>query len=464
MKQGYDSCFNEPRFYFFDSGGFDTMYDKESVLEFVEQNDVKFIRLAFCDMFGTLKNISINARELKRAFEEGISFDASSVKGFMNVAKSDLLLFPDPNTITILPWRPQSGRVVRFYCEIKHPDGSIFEGDCRYLLKMSEEECESMGFSPKIGSECEFYLFQRDEHGKPTKNPHDEAGYFDVAPLDAGENVRREICLNLEEMNITPEASHHEAGPGQNEVDFKYDTALSAADNLISFKSCVKAVAIQNGLFASFMAKPLPKESGSGLHINLSLSKNDRNIFVNDYNDMEEEQKFFIAGILNRAKEMSVVLNPTTNSYHRLGNKKAPKYITWSKENRSQLIRIPAATSREYSRIEVRQADPSANPYLAYTLLLRAGLEGIKNKEELQEPCNRNLYEYEGYEYDVLPSSLKEACELFEQSDFIKSILPSEMISHYLEVKYQECHELEQIVNKNLSIETFEDDKYFNFI
>lgn len=440
------------------------MYNKETVLEFVEQNDVKFIRLAFCDIFGTLKNISINAQELKRAFEDGISFDASSVKGFMNVSESDLLLFPDPDTMAILPWRPQSGRVVRFYCDIKHPDGRMFEGDVRHLLKEQEEVCESLGYTPKIGSECEFYLFQRDEFNKPTNIPHDEASYFDVAPLDAGENVRREICLNLEEMNIQPESSHHEQGPGQNEVDFKYDKALQSADNVISFKSCVRAVALQNGLFASFMAKPLPEESGSGMHINISLAKNDRNIFESDYENMEEEQKYFIAGILKRIKDISLILNPTTNSYQRLGNERAPKYITWSKQNRSQLIRIPATTNQEYSRVEVRLADPSANPYLAYTLLLAAGIKGITNKEELSPSCDMNLYTYEGDEFEKLPSTLEEACSWFEKSEFVKEILPESVINSFLEVKVQEVKEYNTCIKENISVEEFEKRKYFKFI
>ncbi|NBK96981.1 MAG: glutamine synthetase [Erysipelotrichia bacterium] len=440
------------------------MYNEETVLSFIEQNDVKFIRLAFCDIFGTLKNISINPQEMKRAFKEGIGFDASSVKGFMNVAESDLLLFPDPDTMAILPWRPQSGRVLRFYCDIKHPDGTVFEGDIRHLLKEQVEACESLGYTPKIGSECEFYLFQRDDFNKPTKIPHDEASYFDVAPLDAGENVRREICLNLEEMNIQPESSHHEQGPGQNEVDFKYDCALQSADHVISFKICVRAVALQNGLFASFMAKPLMQESGSGMHINISLAENDRNIFASDYEDMKEEQKYFIAGILNRIKDMSLILNPTTNSYHRLGSERAPKFITWSKQNRSQLIRIPASTSAEYSRIEVRLADPACNPYLAFTLLLAAGMKGIINQEKLIPACDMNLYEYKGNDYEMLPHSLEEACHLFKQSDFIRELLPASVMNSFLEVKIQECKEYTTSIKENNSIEEFEERKYFKFI
>lgn len=374
------------------------------------------------------------------------------------------MLFPDPDTIAVLPWRPQSGRVVRFYCNIKHPDGRMFEGEVRHLLKKQEEVCESLGYTPKIGSECEFYLFQRDEYNQPTKIPHDEASYFDVAPLDAGENVRREICLNLEAMNIQPESSHHEQGPGQNEVDFKYDKALQSADNVISFKSCVRAVAMQNGLFASFMAKPLIEESGSGMHINISLVKNDRNLFESDYEDMEEEQKWLIAGILNRIKEISIILNPTTNSYFRLGNERAFKYITWSKQNRSQLIRIPAATNQEYSHVEVRLADPAANPYLAYGLLLAAGIKGITNKEELMPPCDMNLYTYEGNEFEKLPNCLEEACYLFEKSEFIKEVLPENVINRFLEVKVQEVNEYNTSINENVSVEEFEYRKYFKLI
>ena len=308
------------------------------VLKFVEENDVKFIRLAFCDIFGTQKNVAIMPEELPRAFETGISLDASSVRGFFNARETDLFLVPDPGTLSILPWRPSHGRVVRLFCNIRYPDGRIFEGDCRNILRKAAARAASMGYVCKIGSECEFYLFQTDENGDPTMIPQDRAGYCDIAPRDRGENVRREICLTLEQMGIRPENSHHEQGPGQNEIDFKYSDALSAADNLITFKSVVKTIAARNGLYASFMPKPLADKSGSGMHINLSLFKNRKNLFGTDGSGRSEEAESFMAGILHRVPEITAFLNPLTNSYARFGSFDAPKYLTWSHQNRSQPV------------------------------------------------------------------------------------------------------------------------------
>ncbi|MFA9423690.1 MAG: glutamine synthetase family protein, partial [Sedimentibacter sp.] len=344
-------------------------YTMDEVLQFIYDNDVKFVRLSFCDIFGTIKNISILSEELPRAFECGISFDASSIRGFLNIEESDLFLYPDPSTLDILPWRPQQGRVVRFYCDIKYPDGTPFDGDGRAILQKSVAKAHNLGYSIEIGSECEFYLFEEDEKGYPTKVPQDNARYFDVAPLDKGENVRRDISLTLEQMGIHPECSHHEQGPGQNEIDFKYSDAMSAADNLVTFKSAVKTIAHLNGLYASFMPKPLKDFSGSGLHINISLLKNNINLFDNIQNNHSTEAESFIAGILNRIKEITVFLNPLTNSYDRFGSHSAPKFVTWSYQNRSQLIRIPAAKGK-YSRMELRSSDPSCNPYYAFAMLI----------------------------------------------------------------------------------------------
>jgi len=415
-------------------------YTRNEVLQFVSENDVKFIRMAFCDIFGTQKNISIISEELTRAFESGISFDASAVRGFMNVEESDLFLYPDPATLAILPWRPQHGRVLRFFCDIKHPDGTPFEGDGRNILRKAVKRAEDMGYVCKIGSECEFYLFELDEKGHPTDVPHDFAGYCDIAPMDKGENVRREICLTLEEMGIKPESSHHEQGPGQNEVDFKYNDALSAADNLITFKAVVKTIASRNGLFASFMPKPIRNKSGSGLHVNISLSKNGSNIFKTGKEGHSKEAESFIAGIMHRINEITVFLNPLTNSYARFGSYEAPKYVTWSHQNRSQLIRIPAAQG-DYNRMELRSPDPACNPYLAFSLIISAGLDGIENKMSLCEPANFNLYDADENRLrgiQALPENLGAAIKLAQNSQFIRRVLPQKTIEKYIQAKQME--------------------------
>lgn len=408
-------------------------------LQFVEENDVKFIRLAFCDIFGRQKNISIMPKELPRAFESGISFDASAIRGFMNVEESDLFLVPEAGTISILPWRPSHGRVMRFFSNIKHPDGTPFEGDGRYILKKAVQQCANMGYVCKIGTECEFYLFETDEKGNPTDQPHDHGTYCDIAPLDKGENVRREICLTLEEMGLLPESSHHEQGPGQNEIDFQYSDAMTTADNLITFRSAVKVVAARNGLYASFMPKPIPGKSGSGMHTNISLSKNGENIFRAENGEYSPEAKSFIAGIMEIIPEITLFLNPTTNSYARFGEFEAPKYITWSHQNRSQLVRIPAATG-EFSRMELRSPDLSCNPYLAFSLLIHAGLEGIKEHKTLSAPSNYNLYEHDVFMEGLtpLPKNLGEAIVCAEKSRFLRTVFTEDFIQKFLEVKRQE--------------------------
>ncbi|MBP7480690.1 MAG: glutamine synthetase, partial [Spirochaetaceae bacterium] len=364
-------------------------YTEKEVLQFVEQNDVKFIKLTFIDIFGNSKNISIMPDELPRAFSHGIPFDASEVKGFMKTFETDLFLVPDPSTLAVLPWRPQHGRVVRFYCSIVYPDGRSFEGDSRCLLKQTVGELQKEGISCRIGTECEFYLFELDEKGNSTLTPHDNASYCDTAPLDKGENVRRDICLTLEEMGIKPESSHHETGPGQHEIDFKCSETLTAADNLATFKMVVKTIAAKNGLHASFHPKPLYVDndevhytkSGSGLHINFSLHKDGKNLLEHkDENDsLHPAAANFIAGILYRIKDITAFLNPVEESYNRLGSFEAPGYISWSKQNRSQLIRIPSSYGDNF-RFELRSPDPMCNQYIALSLLLKAGLEGIKDK------------------------------------------------------------------------------------
>ena len=391
------------------------IYTAREVYDFVRQEDVKFIRLAFCDVNGKQKNISIMPDELPRAFSDGISFDASAIKGFGDEVGSDLLLFPVPSTLNILPWRSSHGNVIRMFCSMKYPDGTQFEKDSRMILQRAVDAAAAKGVSVQFGAEFEFYLFNTDEKGMPTDEPFDRAGYMDVAPEDRGENARREICLTLLEMGIKPESSHHEEGPGQNEIDFRYSDAMTAADNAMNFMTVVKAAAQRNGIYADFSPKPLPGESGNGLHINMSVKTADG----------EDHTNAFMAGILAHIKEMTAFLNPTEDSYKRLGEKKAPKYITWSPENRSQLIRIPAAKG-EYRRIELRSPDPTANPYIAYALLIMAGLDAIERELTAPEAVNVNLYKADSSvtePLDRLPASLDEAIAVAEGSDFIRGVI-----------------------------------------
>lgn len=391
------------------------IYTAREVYDFVRQEDVKFIRLAFCDVNGKQKNISIMPDELPRAFSDGISFDASAIKGLGDEVGSDLLLFPVPSTLNILPWRSSHGNVIRMFCSMKYPDGTQFEKDSRMILQRAVDAAAAKGVSVQFGAEFEFYLFNTDERGMPTDEPFDRAGYMDVAPEDRGENARREICLTLLEMGIKPESSHHEEGPGQNEIDFRYSDAMTAADNAMNFMTVVKAAAQRNGIYADFSPKPLPGESGNGLHINMSVKTADG----------EDHTNAFMAGILAHIKEMTAFLNPTEDSYKRLGEKKAPKYITWSPENRSQLIRIPAAKG-EYRRIELRSPDPTANPYIAYALLIMAGLDGIERELNAPEAVNINLYKADSSvtePLDRLPASLDEAIAVAEGSDFIRGVI-----------------------------------------
>jgi len=398
-------------------------YSKEEVMEYVQEDDVKFIRLAFCDVFGKQKNISIMPKELNRAFEYGIAIDASSIEGFGDETRSDLFLHPEAGTIMQLPWRPEYGKVVRMFSSITYPDGRPFECDTRNLLKKAVEKAESLGYHFYFGAEQEFYLFNLDEKGKPTKEPYDEAGYMDIAPDDKGENIRREICLTLEQMGICPESSHHEEGPGQNEIDFKYSDPLTAADNAATFQTVVRTVAYRNGLHADFSPKPLEDKPGNGFHINMSVKSD----------DCSDNMYYMIAGILEKAEEMTVFLNPTENSYKRLGKDKAPLYISWSAENRSQLIRIPAA-SGQYRRAELRWPDPSTNPYIAFALLIYAGLYGIENKIQLPDPSDINLYKADEEtlsKFRKLPQTLKDACEKASNSEFIRDNIPAAVSDIY---------------------------------
>ena len=418
-------------------------------LEFVKENDVKFVRLSFCDIFGFQKNISIMADELESAFENGVSFDAHVIRGFRDITQSDLFLFPDPSTLAVLPWRPVAGRVVRFYCDIKTPNaaGSPFEHDTRMILKKMADYAHKMGYVCKIGAECEFYLFKTDENGKPSNITLDNGTYMDISPLDKGEDIRREICLTLEEMGIKPESSHHEQGPGQNEIDFKFDDAVASADNLQTFKTVVKAIASRNGLFASFMPKPFLDAPGNGMHINLSLYQNGKNIFCNTENEHSKTAESFIAGVMDKTAEITLFLNPLANSYERLGKFEAPKFVSWSHQNRSQLVRIPAATG-EKVRMELRSPDPSLNPYLAFALILGAGIDGIKKNKTLQPAVNEDLFTADisiTKNLAMLPNTLEKAIALAEDSSFAKNILGEALLLKYIELKKAEAKEFSAI-------------------
>ena len=398
-------------------------YSKEEVLQYVREEDVKFIRLAFCDVFGKQKNISIMPEELPRAFEYGIAFDASAIAGFGDETRCDLLLHPDPETLMLLPWRPEHGKVVRMFTHITYPDGTLFECDTRSLLKKAVEDAKKAGYTFAFGAEQEFYLFELDEKNKPTKIPYDEAGYMDLAPEDRGENIRREICLTLEQMGIRPESSHHEEGPGQNEIDFRYSDPLTAADNTMTFQTVVKTIARRNGVFVDFSPKPLDDKPGNGFHINMSVKPS----------DSSENLCYMIAGVLEKVVEMTAFLNPTEDSYKRFGMDKAPGYVSWSSENRSQLVRIPAAVG-EYRRAELRSPDPMANPYLAFTLMIYAALNGLENKLDLPEAANINLYKADAEtlaRFKKLPESLSDACKVAAASEFIKKHIPTAILDIY---------------------------------
>ncbi len=399
-------------------------YSVNEIMQYVAEEDVKFIRLAFCDVFGRQKNISVMPQELKRAFGYGVVIDGSAIAGFGGDIRSDLLLHPDASTLSVLPWRPEHGRVIRMFCALTHPDGTPFEGDTRSLLRCAIADAAKAGVAFSFGSEMEFYLFKSDENGEKTDIPHDRAGYMDIAPLDKGENVRREICLTLEQMGIMPESSHHEEGPGQNEIDFRYADPLTAADDAVTFRGVVNAIAALNGLCADFSPKPIADRAGNGMHINISARSADgRDIMPQ-----------VIAGILHHIPGITLFLNRTEASYRRFGSCKAPHYISWSDQNRSQLIRIPAAEG-EYRRAELRSPDPMCNPYLAFALLIWAGLDGIEQGHPLPAAADVNLYtapEEVSSSYETLPETLGEARALAQKSELVKAHVPEMIVANYL--------------------------------
>ena len=437
------------------------MINKE-LLDYIEDNDVKFIRLSFCDLLGKTKNISILSSELKSVFEFGRPIDSCAIPVYSDVSNSDLLLVPDASSLSLLPWRPQTNSVARFYCNVKNPDGTYFVADGRHMLRTASAELQKLGFECNMGTKCEFYLFRTDVNDNPTKTHFDNGSYLDISPLDKGENIRREVCLCFEEMGLNPESSHHEQGPGQNEIDFKFSDPLSAADNFLTLKSVVKSVATRNGLFASFMPKPLLNKSGNGMHLNISLQKDGENILSNPENENYAQAKSFIAGILEKIPEMTLFLNPINNSYERFGAFEAPKYISWSLMNRSGLIRLPLA-QKGRERIELRSPDATLNPYIAFSLILYAGMYGIENKLELMDVIDCDLYNADEditKHLRTLPTNLSEAIELARNSEFLIKHLGKDCLSAYIKYKEKEYADFTKVSDK----ETYYNDKDFRIL
>ena len=418
-------------------------YTKEDIKQIVKDKNVKFIRLQFTDILGTIKNVEIPLSQLDKALDNKMMFDGSSIEGFVRIEESDMYLRPDLDTFMIFPWTAEKGKVARLICDIARPDGTPFEGDPRSNLKRILKEMEELGFTGfNLGPEPEFFLFKLDNEQKVTLELNDDGGYFDLAPTDLGENCRRDIVLELEEMGFEVEASHHEVAPGQHEIDFKYENAIEACDNIQTFKLVVKTIARKHGLHATFMPKPLFGVNGSGMHFNLSLFQGEKNSFWDEGADLQLSQtaRQFLAGVLKHVQGFTAVTNPTVNSYKRLvPGYEAPCYVAWSPKNRSPLVRIPASRGLS-TRIELRSVDPSANPYLAMAVILAAGLDGIKNELEPPAPVDRNIYvmnaeERKAHGIDNLPGSLDAALQALDEDEIIKAALGEHIYDNFKEAK-----------------------------
>ncbi len=420
-------------------------YSKQDIIKIVKEQDVQFIRLQFTDIFGQLKNVAITASQIEKALDNKCMFDGSSIEGFARIEESDMYLYPDPDTFVIFPWRQEEGKVARLICDIYKPDGKPFAGCPRNILKRNLKVAEDLGYTFNVGPELEFFLFLKDEKGKPTTKTHDDAGYFDLAPIDLGESARKEMCLTLEKMGFEIEAAHHEVARGQHEIDFKYAQALKTADNVNTFKLVVKTIAQKHGLHATFMPKPIFGIAGSGMHINQSLFKDGKNSFYdeNDKLGLSQIAYSYIAGIMKNAKSMAAISNPLVNSYKRLvPGYEAPVYIAWSARNRSPLVRIPAARGAS-TRIELRNPDPTANPYFLLSACIAAGLDGVKNNLKVCEPIDRNIYDMTKQERDAagienLPHNLINAVKAMQKSDLMKETLGEYSFNLYAQAKINE--------------------------
>ncbi len=403
---------------------------KEDILRLAAEEDVKFIRLQFTDIFGTLKNIAIPVEQLGKALNNEMMFDGSSIEGFVRIDESDMYLFPDPGSFVIYPWIPVGGKVARLICDVYKADQTPFSGCPRNTLRRALRHAEDMGYTFNVGPEAEFFLFHVDANGKPTTETHDKASYFDLPPVDMGENARRAIVLALQQMGYEIEASHHEGAPGQHEIDFKYGEALDIADKVATFRMVVRRVAQDHNLHATFMPKPIFGVAGSGMHMNMSLCRGGENIFCDEStpDGLSQEAYYFIGGLLKHAKAITAITNPCINSYKRLvSGYEAPVYIAWSEHNRSPLVRIPSKRGSS-TRIELRSPDPSCNPYLALAVALEAGLDGIRNKIDPPPPCNHNIYEMNDEQLkeagiDCLPADMYSALLELQKDEVLTSIL-----------------------------------------
>ena len=420
-------------------------YSREDIIKLVEEEDVEFIRLQFTDISGNLKNLAITAGQLEKALDNDCMFDGSSIEGFADVEESDMYLHPDYSTLEIFPWRPQQGKVARLICDVYRPDRTPFAGDPRYVLKRAILEAEEMGLTFRVGAECEFFLFHLDDNGMPTTLTHEKAGYFDVGPVDFGENARRDMVLTLEDMGFVVEASHHDVAPAQHEISFRYDDALTTADNIMTFKLAVRTIAKRHGLHASFMPKPRYGVNGSGMHINMSLLKDGKNIFADEKgaHGLSRDAYAFLGGVMEHMRCMTAIMNPIVNSYKRLvPGFEAPAYIAWSATNRSALIRIPAAVG-DAVRMELRSPDPTANPYLALAAVLRAGLDGIKRQTPVPESVDCNIFhmseqERSARKIEELPGTLAEAVSCMEKDGFMRKMLGDHVFEKYIALKKEE--------------------------
>ena len=441
------------------------MIDRESIMTAVETADVKYIRLQFTDIFGKIKSVFISAGQLDKALNNKCMFDGSSIEGFVRIEESDMILKPDMNTFCLLPIDEEGGKEARFICDIYTADGNPFEGDPRYILRRAVEDAQAMGYDFKVGPECEFFLFKMDEDGEPTLKTVDDAGYFDIDPVDIGARARKEMCTALEAMGFEIEAAHHECARGQHEIDFKYARAVHAADNIMTLKAIVKVIAKRFGLHATFMPKPIFGVAGSGMHTNMSLWKDGKNAF-SDENDpnglgLSQDTYHFIGGLIKHAKAVTAITNPIVNSYKRLvPGYEAPVYIAWSAKNRSPLIRIPHAKGNS-ARVELRSPDCVCNPYLAFAAVLQAGLDGIRNQIQPAEPVDSNIYcmdddERECRHIDCLPHNLLQAVEYLEQDEVLRAALGEHVFRKFIKAKTIEYHDYSRCVHN------WETEQYFS--
>ena len=430
-------------------------YTKDQIIQLCKEQDVEFIRLQFIDVLGIPKNVAVTSSQLEKVLTDGMMFDGSSIEGFARIEESDMYLKPDLDTFVIYPWRPQTGKVARFICDVYTPAGEPFDGDPRGILKKQMEEAKKLGYEFNVGNECEFFLFQTDENGRPTTKTNDEAGYFDLDPIDMGTDARRDICLTLEQMGFEIEASHHEVAEGQHEIDFKYADALTTADNVVTFRLAVKTIAKKYGLHATFIPKPIFGINGSGMHTNMSLFKDGKNAFFDPAGELQlsDTAYSFIAVVLKHVAGITAVTNPLVNSYKRLvPGYEAPCYIAWSASNRTDIIRIPASRGAG-TRVELRSPDPTTNPYLCLACCLAAGMDGIKNNLPAPDSVDVNLFKSTQEERDALgvknlPGSLYEALKIMEEDGLVKEVLGEHAYNAFYTSKMKEWDSFRMFVSQ----------------